>query len=610
MYVFFILGTILQLLLADNGDEENSSESEKEDHIEVDPAYESANEDEVSSVTLHPPPGQDVQVNDHAAPLIEDQIPGTSAQNDNDLIIIPSRIVLRGKDKHKWSSIKPRSQSRTAARNIVHIRPGPTRMCKNELDPLYCFSSFITEDMVNLIVTYTNAEIALKSKKYKNVTATQRPTDASEVRALIGILTLTAAMKDNHLPSKEIFDTTFCGNRYRSTMSNERFDFLISCLRFDDKSTRQQRRQADVYAPFRDLWNLFIAACQENYKPGSYLTIDEQLLGFRGRCPFRIYIPNKPNKYGIKIVMVVDNSTKYMVDAEPYLGSCTKTDGLPLGEYFVKKLTRTVHGTNRNITMDNWFTSVPLAKSLLKEPYKLTLVGTLRANKREIPIELQNERTRGTGTAMFCYDNELTLLSYKPKPQKVVFLLSTCDEEGKLDETSKKPTMVEFYNQTKGGVDTLDQMCSIASCSRKTRRWPLCNFYGMLNIAFVNSYIVYVSNNMEANKKPLSRREYIKSLHHKLVEPHMQKRILMPTLQTGLRDSLTHILNMPGSSRSSLTLETEEREAADNPIAKKRKICAICPSAKRRMTKSSCYKCNKSLCGEHKLDVCHKCISS
>lgn len=273
-------------------------------------------------------------------------------------------------------------------------------MCKNELDPLYCFSSFITEDMVNLIVTYTNAEIALKSKKYKNVTATQRPTDASEVRALIGILTLTTAMKDNHLPSKEIFDTTFCGNRYRSTMSNERFDFLISCLRFDDKSTRRQRRQADVYAPFRDLWNLFIAACQENYKPGSHLTIDEQLLGFRERCPFRIYIPNNPNKYGIKIVMVVDNSTKYMVDAEPYLGSCTKTDGLPLGEYFVKKLTRTVDGTNRNITMDNWFTSVPLAKSLLKEPYKLTLVGTLRANKREIPIELQNERTRGTGTAM------------------------------------------------------------------------------------------------------------------------------------------------------------------------------------------------------------------
>ncbi|GBP97163.1 hypothetical protein EVAR_68233_1 [Eumeta japonica] len=33
----------------------NSSESEKEDHIEVDPAYESVSEDEVSSLTQYPP---------------------------------------------------------------------------------------------------------------------------------------------------------------------------------------------------------------------------------------------------------------------------------------------------------------------------------------------------------------------------------------------------------------------------------------------------------------------------------------------------------------------------------------------------------------------------
>lgn len=46
----------------------------------------------------------------------------------------------------------------------------------------------------------------------------------------------------------------------------------------------------------------------------------------------------------------------------------------------------------------------------------------------------------------------------------------TCDEGAISEISSKKPTMVEFYNQTKGGVDTFDQMCSISSCSRKTRR--------------------------------------------------------------------------------------------------------------------------------------------
>lgn len=90
---------------------------------------------------------------------IEEQIPSTSAQEPNELIIIPSRNILRGKDKHKWSLLKPKSQGRTVARNIVHIRPGPTRMCKNELDPLRCFSSFITDDIVNIIVTYTYTKI-------------------------------------------------------------------------------------------------------------------------------------------------------------------------------------------------------------------------------------------------------------------------------------------------------------------------------------------------------------------------------------------------------------------------------------------------------------------
>lgn len=100
-----------------------------------------------------------------------------------------------------------------------------------------------------------------------------------------------------------------------------------------------------------------------------------------------------------------------------------------------------------------------------------------------------------------------------PKSQKTIFQLSTCDEEGTIDEFTKKATMVEFYNQTKGGVDTLDEMCSLASCSQKTRRYPttLCNFHGMLNIAFINSYVIRVNITLNANKKLLSRHEYLKT---------------------------------------------------------------------------------------------------
>lgn len=42
---------------------------------------------------------------------------------------------------------------------------------------------------------------------------------------------------------------------------------------------------------------------------------------------------------------------------------------LEANHYFVKELTKSVHDSNRNITMDNWLISIPLADELLKELY-------------------------------------------------------------------------------------------------------------------------------------------------------------------------------------------------------------------------------------------------
>ncbi|KRX12698.1 hypothetical protein T07_1835 [Trichinella nelsoni] len=52
----------------------------------------------------------------------------------------------------------------------------------------------------------------------------------------------------------------------------------------------------------------------------------------------------------------------------------------------VKRLVRPWCGKGRNITMDNFFTSIPLAEDLLVK--KTTIVGTLRRNKKEVPSEI------------------------------------------------------------------------------------------------------------------------------------------------------------------------------------------------------------------------------
>lgn len=93
-----------------------------------------------------------------------------------------------------------------------------------------------------------------------------------------------------------------------------------------------------------------------------------------------------------------------MLNAMSYLGKGSNVTNLPIAEYFVKKLTKPVYGSNRNITMDNWFTSTKFVKDILKQPYKLTIVGRLCANKREIPNEFRHKSGRAIGTSMFYFD--------------------------------------------------------------------------------------------------------------------------------------------------------------------------------------------------------------
>ena len=116
---------------------------------------------------------------------------------------------------------------------------------------------------------------------------------------------------------------------------------------------------------------------------------------FRGKVHFRQYIPSKPGRYGIKTYAICDSKTNYTLQIEPYLGRNTgplQKSNKPFD--LVCRLAKPFFNSSRNITMDNYFTSVPLADFLLEK--NLTILGTLRKNKREIPSEfLQLEKSEG-----------------------------------------------------------------------------------------------------------------------------------------------------------------------------------------------------------------------
>ena len=491
-----------------------------------------------------------------------------------------------GKDQStKWLMHKPLRNVRTRSCNIVIHLPGVKNVAKNAKEPLECFSLFVDDSMIDKIVLYTNLYVAKLHEKFSRERDCKL-TDTIEIKALIGVLYMAGLKKISHLNVKEMWldDGTAC-DFFRATMSIKRFLFLLRVLRFDDINTRDNRKESDNLAPIREIFESFVAHCNENYTPGEYCTIDEMLESFRGRCKFRVYISNKPAKYGIKIYALVDAKTFYSCNLEIYAGK------QPVGPFnlsnsatdVVKRIARPILNTGRNITMDNYFTSIPLLDEL-KNTYRTTAVGTLRKNKKEIPPFFLSTKDRPMPSSVFGFGEDMTILSYVPKKKtkKIVLMLSSLHHDDKIDQetgTEAKPEIVTFYNSTKGGVDVVDQKKEDYSVSRITSRWPMRLFFSILNIAGINAQIIYKAN----TKTLIVRRTFLKEVALELVKPHILRRICMENISSDLKFLMKRFVPAP------------------RPIAEPSQsgFCSICPRRKNRRSKKACTSCKQLLCTEH-----------
>ena len=92
-------------------------------------------------------------------------------------------------------------------------------------------------------------------------------------------------------------------------MSRDYFLKILKYLRFDDKPNRV--RSGPRAASIRQVFKHFANQCQKKYTCKFSLTVDEQLMPLKSRCSFVIFMPNKPDKYGVKFWVLADMETKY-----------------------------------------------------------------------------------------------------------------------------------------------------------------------------------------------------------------------------------------------------------------------------------------------------------
>nr|XP_022911901.1 piggyBac transposable element-derived protein 4-like [Onthophagus taurus] len=497
-----------------------------------------------------------------------------------------------------WMKTKHAKSEETKTMDITKEIPGPTYCVKN-LSELELFQKIIDISMLEDIVTHTNTYIeSLRSNHDYARSRDIKDTNTIELMAYLGLLFLLGLKKSNFANVKEIWSNDGTGIEItRAAMSYKRFLFLTRCLRFDNKATRDDRRKLDKLAAIRSFFDKFVENSQASFKLSEFVTIDEMLHPFRGKCAWIQNMPRKPAKYGLKIYALCDAKTFYTFNLEIYCGE------QPDGPYMVsnepmdvvKRLVKPIENCHRNLTTDNYYTSVALADYLLQK--KITLIGAIKKYNQEIPSEFLPNKSRVTHSTLFGFQSNKMLASYVPHKNRAIILLSTKHNEGKIYEGTNKPEVIIDYNFTKCGVETVDKLCTTYTVSRKSKRWPCAIFFFLLNVAGINAYVLY---SFTKTSVASSRRHFLKSLAISLMKPHLQYRATLP-----LPMHIAAFLKC-NYSQSTATAEnnTTEQQSA------KRGTCRLCVMEKIRTTASmKCSKCFSFTCKKHSVVnvVCLDC---
>jgi hypothetical protein len=157
------------------------------------------------------------------------------------------------------------------------------------------------------------------------------------------------------------------------------------------------------------------------------MSIDEQMIPFKGKSTLNQYLPNKPRKWGFKAVSRCGVSGLtydfFLYDGQP--PKVETSCGYQPGDQ-VLKLCETLE-KNRNFTLyyDNYYTFLELLKML--QSVGIWSVGTIRSNRlRGCPLISDKELTRrGRGSSDVCVDINSGVRIVKWFDNRVVHVAST-----------------------------------------------------------------------------------------------------------------------------------------------------------------------------------------
>ena len=190
---------------------------------------------------------------------------------------------------------------------------------------------FITDELVENIVNFTNkyADIIINvpaiqariTGKHCSVFHLWKNTNKDEMWLYFGVCLIMGVVQKPECYMYGTRQHTFATPIFSRLMRRDGFEQLRKMVHF---SNPENEDPMDSLRKLRFFLEYLIARYKENYIPEEHLAIDEYLSLWKGRISFRIYIPTKRERYGVKIFMLCESKTGYLLNFIIYTGATTE----------------------------------------------------------------------------------------------------------------------------------------------------------------------------------------------------------------------------------------------------------------------------------------------
>ena len=370
------------------------------------------------------------------------------------------------------------------------------------------FKLFFTNALLLDISNHTNAyawEAVVNKPYYGDSEGAWKETNPEEIERLIAIVMYCGLVTVSSFHRYWSTKTLSHGLWARSIMSRDRFKALMGMLHIVDPSTEDER---DKLRKVRTLLDIFKEKCRALYQPFQHVSVDERMVKSKHRSGIRQYIKDKPTKWGIKLWVLADSANGYTCDFDVYTGR-RNADEEPsangLGYDVVMKLSHPLANQGYHLYFDNFYTSPKLVKDLYE--LQIPSCGTAAENRRAFPEAMKRgkewARGKDRGAMRWVRDGQCLALQWKDnRPVTMLTSIHTANDfvhVSRKEKTAnrwqnirvKQPKSIDDYNAYMNGVDRSDQIIGKSTALRKCMRWWKTLFFHMIDIAVVNSFILF-----------------------------------------------------------------------------------------------------------------------